>query len=66
MKYLKKISKALNNYFILIILFVFYFPVIGIAFVFFKIFSAQKKNSDSYWVIPKHSQFDKKYFESPY
>ena len=66
MKTLKKVSKTLNNYFVLILLFVFYFPAIGTAFIFFKIFTLNKKTQDSYWNISKKSNFDKKYFNSPY
>ena len=66
MKTLKNLSKTLNNYFILIVLLVFYFPVIGIAFVFFKLFSQDKKSADSFWNIPKTESLDKRYFESPY
>lgn len=65
MKLVRELSKTLNNYFILIVLFIFYFPVIGIAFVLFKIFS-KHKNTNSYWIAPKNPQYDKKYFESPF
>ena len=66
MKILRRISKKINDYFILIVLFIFYYPVIGIAFFFFKLLSLNKKSSASYWVKPKNQDFDKKYFESPY
>lgn len=65
MKILRNLSKTLNNYFILLVLFIFYYPVIGIAFIFYRIFNLNKVGKNTYWK-DNDSDFKKEYFESPY
>ena len=66
MKTLRKLSKKLNDYFIVVILFVFYYPVIGIAFIFYKLFSLNKSKKETYWNIERDSGFTNSDFKSPY
>ncbi len=63
---MRKLVRTLNNYFITLILFLSYFPVIGLAFVFYKFSATQKQSPDSYWIDVKQKAYDKHYFRSPY
>lgn len=68
-KALRKISRKLNNAFILLILLLVYYPGIGICFLVLKtveITSKKGKDPDSYWRDPELGKFDKKYFSSAY
>jgi len=58
--------KILNNFFISIILFLFYFFIIGLISVIYKLFKNNKEKADSYWQDSSPDNFDLKYFKSAY
>lgn len=65
---LRKLVKKINGVFIIVLLFVIYYPVIGLCFVIYKLtkLSGKKMNSNSYWLEPQLGKFDKDYFSSAY
>ena len=64
---MKKLTKLVNNFFIDIILFLFYFLVIGFASIIYKfIYLLGKHNKDSYWIEGLKKNYSKEYFSSPY
>lgn len=68
MKGYRKIVSTINNTFITIILFIVYFPVLGICYALYqvtRIFEKRKENS-TYWIESDKKNFNKKYFESSY
>ena len=62
---MKRLVRLINNYFIKIVLFVFYFVVIGLGSL---IYHLSKKNyqKDSYWENPPKKPLDIEYFQSSY
>jgi len=63
----KSVSK-INDFFILIILVLFYFVVVGITALFFWVFTRakNKKGKTSYWQERADKKFDRDYFTLPY
>ena len=61
-----KIFKKINSAFIKIVLFFFYFAVIGFAAVIDKLSRKKNEESDSYWKNPPETKPDLEYFRSPY
>lgn len=66
MKKIFEISKAMNNAFIKVILFIFYYTVIGIISLFYHLFQAKRKKTNSYWEDVADVRPDKDYFSSSY
>jgi len=58
--------KILNNFFISIILFLFYFFIIGLISVIYKLFKNNKEKADSYWQDSSPDNFNLEYFKSAY
>lgn len=58
--------KILNNFFINIILFLFYFFIIGVISIFYKLFKNNKEKRNSYWEDYKAGKSDLEYFKSAY
>lgn len=64
----KKIVKRLNNAFVTIILFLVYFPAIGLCFALYSLtlLRSKKHPKDSFWLEGNPKQFTKNYFNSAY
>jgi hypothetical protein len=58
--------KAINNAFIKIVLFFFYFVIIGLISVIYRLLNLKKKSPPSYWQEVAGQRLDKDYFSSPY
>lgn len=63
-----KAIKKINEVFITIVLFIFYFLVIGFSFFIYKLLNKKNINKDkeTYWENVEKKQFTKEYFQSPY
>jgi len=63
-----KVVKKINNIFVVTLLFVLYFPIVGLCYLLFlttKI--VQKENTkNTYWKTDSRQKFTKKYFQSIY
>lgn len=64
---MRQIVKRINNIFVQIILFFFYFIVVGIGFALQKLagFFRKSREKDTYW-IKENIRYKTNYFESPY
>ena len=62
---MKKLVRSLNNAFMMIILTFFYFLIIGVAFVIYKLAHRAQKDSTSYWKEGK-GVLPRDYYQSPY
>lgn len=58
--------RKINDIFIKIILFLFYFIVIGFAYVIYKLIVKEKKGRTSYWQNIADKELSADYFQSPY
>lgn len=63
---MKKIISLINNIFIKIILCIFYFFVIGLGSLIYKLTKKPVFNPSSYWKDPSPEQSNLRYFDSPY
>lgn len=63
---IKKLIRVGNNIFINIILTLFYFLIIGLAAVTYRLLKKNKKTTDSYWEELKDRKIDINYFQSSY
>lgn len=63
-----KIVRRINSFFISIILFLVYFPIVGLCFCIYKVTTTDKNNdqASTYWKSPPSEKCDKKYFQSAY
>lgn len=66
MNQIVKISRAINDAFIKVILFFFYYIVIGVVSVFYRLFKPRNKAKNTYWSDIEDRIADKNYFNSPY
>lgn len=64
----KKFVKHLNNSFVTLILFLVYFPAIGLCFALYSLtqLKTDKQSKYSYWIKGNPKKFTRKYFESAY
>ena len=63
---MKKIVKLINNIFIKIILFIFYFFIFGLVALVYKLFNNKEKEKNSYWKDFSSDNFNLDYFKSAY
>ncbi|PIV09662.1 hypothetical protein COS31_04465 [Candidatus Roizmanbacteria bacterium CG02_land_8_20_14_3_00_36_15] len=63
---IKKLIKFINILFINIILFLFYFLIIGFGALIYKLFKKTSFNKNSYWQDCPQQKPDPDYFKSPY
>lgn len=63
---IQEFIKETNNIFIKIILFVFYFFIIGLGSIIYKIFKPKQNKTDSYWQDSSPDNFNLDYFKSAY
>lgn len=61
-----KIYKKINNVFIKVILFIFYFFIIGLGALIYRLFVPKIKEKNSYWQDSSSDNFDLDYFKSAY
>lgn len=63
-----KIIKKLNNAFIVSLLYVLYFPIVGICYLLFLITKTTHKKAvkNTYWETDNKQKFTKEYFQSIY
>lgn len=68
MRILRGLVKKINNAFIIVLLFVVYYPTIGLCFIIYKTIKIfdEKEKSDTYWIDSTRNKFDKEYFKSSY
>jgi len=65
--YVSVIVRKINNFFILLILAVFYFSIVGMTALFLKLVTiVSKKKNVSYWEDASDKKFALDYFKSPY
>jgi hypothetical protein len=64
----KNFSRKINNFFIYLLLFLFYITVVGFSSLIYFIFSINKgkRRVESYWLEPEIKELSEKYFVSPY
>jgi len=64
----KNFSRKINNFFIYLLLFLFYLTVVGFSYLIYFIFSVNKdkRKVDNYWLEPEKKELSEKYFVSPY
>jgi cbb3-type cytochrome oxidase subunit 3 len=63
---MRKAIKKINETFITIVLFIFYFLVIGFSFFIYRLLNKKKINKETYWEDVEKKQFTKEYFQSTY
>ncbi len=64
---MKKFTNLLNRFFISIVLFLFYFLIIGISSIIHRIMNLLgKQDKDTYWSEDFKKIYSKEYFSSPY
>lgn len=63
---IQKFIKTINSFFINIILFLFYFGIIGVIVILYRLFKKKTKETDSYWEDFTQNKFDLDYFKSAY
>jgi len=63
---MKKIVNKINNVFIKVVLIIFYFLIIGLAALIYRLLKKEKKQTESYWQDFPQEKPDINYFRSPY
>ncbi len=63
---MKKIINLINNFFIKIVLALFYFFAIGLGSLIYKLTKKPVFSANSYWNDSSSEQPNLKYFDSPY
>jgi len=66
MKGMRRFVRKINNIFVLILLFIVYYPTIGLCFVIYKLSKTKSQDQNTYWIDMSKKPFDKKYFKSSY
>jgi len=64
----RHVIKYINNSFVSLVLFIVYFPAIGLCFLLYLStkLNTKKTTNNSYWIEAKPKQFTKEYFKSAY
>jgi len=63
---IQKFIKKINNFFINIILFLFYFLIIGLGALIYGFFKKRNKEANSYWQDYPQKELGLDYFKSSY
>jgi len=63
---IQEFIKKINNSFINTILFLFYFLIIGLISIIYRLFKNNKVKTNSYWQDFSSDNFDLDYFKSAY